>query len=228
MHPHSKPFHFHQCIPLHSAYPPGITKATITGMLLSLWLHCANKSTRRCHANHVWKKLIESNHQTFVIKKCFQEASKFIHKKTNAYCRHEIALLSNKSDNKTHVSQFSKDVQSLTIPSPQNFLAFANSIEPSISNLFPDHAPVTMPMLETLCKCIAGNMRPLPVKSDLPSALFIQVLFHPRDMSRLAIRHLCDEHYEQLFKDKCHIDQFVICYHRDRHLKECLSPSSYR
>ena len=79
--PCAKPFHLHQFIPYHSAHPPGITKATIKGILLIYWLHCTFKSIYREFANHFYKKFIESNHKLTIIKECFKDAAAFIQEK---------------------------------------------------------------------------------------------------------------------------------------------------
>ena len=60
--PCAKPFHLYQHITHHSAHPPGITKATITGMLFALWSHCTKKSACRQRVCRFYKKLVESNH----------------------------------------------------------------------------------------------------------------------------------------------------------------------
>ena len=158
----------------------------------------------------------------------FKETASFIQRKTNSYRKHERALLSNKNESRSHMRQCNRELQSLAIPSPEELLSFASTLEPSTANLFPECVPTSMPMLESLCKCIAGPIRPLPTRPDLPNTLFFNVVYHPRDTSQLTIRHLCENHCEEVFKEQCNVDQFMVCYHRDRNLKECLSPSTYR
>ena len=110
---------------------------------------------------------------------------------------------------------------------PDELLTFAQQYSNSTSELFPSYAPPIMPTLESLCCHIYSPFKLLHSPPSCSNNFFFYVMCYPRDISRLTIRKLCEEYYEEAFKDESKTSKFTVCYHRDKNIKECLLPSAY-
>jgi len=226
--PCAKPFHLYQHVPRQSAHPPGIIKGTIKGILQTYWLHSTNKATYRLHANNLCKRLIESNHHPSVAFACFKEAAMCIQQRLNTAAKFARALTKDNRVDQQHYYHYLQELNNLIIPSTTRLLDFAADILPAAADFFPTYQPTYLPVLETLCECIKGPTRPMPAANHKLNTLFFHAIYHPRDISRLTIRKTCEKHCEKVFKEEIGIDKFVVCYHRDKNLKESLTKSTYR
>ena len=117
----------------------------------------------------------------------------------------------------------------LFIPSSTDVGTFSHELQPDACFNLPNSPTQSiLPVLESLYKLYQGPIRPLPFPPPLPRYLFFHVLYHPRDISRLSIRHLHEKHCEKVFKEEVHVDEFTSCYYRETNLKEILLLGTYR
>jgi len=226
--PYAKPFHLYQYPPHHSAHPPGVLRSIINGHLLTTWLHSTKKSTCKERVRFFCKKLIESNHQPGLLRRYFEEAASFVQAKLGSSNQFTKALTRTKKDDENLERRYRNELAAITIPPPNELLTFAAQYSNNNNIPFPSFVPSKMPALETLYRRVNGPIKPLISSPTPPNTLFFHVMYHPRDISRLTIRKIYEEHCEKVFREEMKVEKFTVCYHRDKNLKEHLSPSAYK
>lgn len=157
----------------------------------------------------------------------FREAALHIQKKLNTSSNFINALTKDNKVNYHAHKHCQRDLNNLVIPSSAELLEFAADALPTAATFFPSYQPTYSPALEELCKCVHGPLRPIEVSTMKTNTLFFYAVYHPRDISKLTIRKLHEKHCEKVFKEELRIDKFVVCYHRDKNLKESLSVSAH-
>lgn len=56
--------------------------------------------------------------------------------------------------------------------------------------------------------------------------IFLHLTYHPKDLSRREIRQIYEKDMEKALVDHADITKMTICYHRDKHLRDNLVPST--
>ena len=107
-------------------------------------------------------------------------------------------------------------------------LAFASQLSNNESAFFTSCKPKFLPILDNLYRLLHSKPKSPLIPPSSKNVLYLHSMYHPQDIPRLLQRRFYEEHCQETFKMKAFVDKFIICYHRDKNLKEYLSPSSYK